>query len=247
LARLERYDLQAHPAFQEKYLKPRQQKFDDAYNLVKEAGGNPEELRRAMSLVGESRIEALEGIAESIPHQMMKGRFERLIEGIDADSRVINEKLANHRQTIQEEEKNETIRRHETNEKMAKEWKSLLGAARTDLMENVKLEALVKVDRPGFEWWNNQIDEDDAVAEEILLKSTPQKAAVAAVLASKCGTYRSMWQAERELTKAQAKEIAELKGAEPTLTRERIAAKAEGDGVAPDDIISRLRAGGYKK
>jgi hypothetical protein len=247
LARLERYDLQAHPAFQEKYLKPRQQKFDDAYNLIKEVGGNPEALRHAMALVGEPRIEALEGIAESIPHQMMRGRFERLIEGIDADSRIINEKLANHRQTIQEEAKNETIRRHENNEKMAKEWKSLLGAARSDLLENIKLEVLQKVGKSDFEWWDKQVDEIDQVAEEILLKSTPQKAAIAAYLAASAGPLRAMFHAERKRANALEQENRELKGADPTLTRERLAAKVEGDGIAADDIISRLRTGAYKK
>lgn len=247
LSRLERLDLQAHPAFQEKYLKPRQQKFDDAYNLVKESGGNPELLRRAMLLVGEPRIEAIEEIAEAIPHKMLRGRFERLIEGIDADSKIINEKLENHQKTKQEEDKNETIRRHENNEKMAKEWKSLLGAARSDLLENIKLEVLQKVGKSDFEWWDKQVDEIDQVAEEILLKSTPQKAAIAAYLAASAGPLRSMFHAERKRANALEQENRELKGADPTLTHERLAAKVEGDGVQPEDILSRLRTGAYKK
>jgi len=247
LSRLERYDLAAHPAFQEKYLKPRQQKFDDAYNLVKEVGGNPEALRRAMLLVGEPRIEALEEIANAIPHQMMRGRFERLIEGIDADSKVINEKLANAKLAAQEEAKQETIRRHENNEKAAKEWKSLLGAARTDLVENIKLETLMKTGKPEHEWWDKQVDEIDEVAEEILLKSTPQKAAIAAYLAASAGAFRSMYQAERAARLATEKEVRELKGAEPNLNQDRRPAKVDGDATEPDAIISRLRSGAYKK
>jgi len=247
LSRLERYDLQASPAFQEKYMKPRQQKFDDAYRLVKDAGGDADALGRAMPLVGAQRIEALEEIARGIQSPMMRGRFERLIEGIESDSRVINEKLANAKQFAQEEAKNETIRRHEDNEKMAKEWVSLLGAARSDLLENIKLETLQKVNKPEFEWWDNQVDEIDAVAQEILLKSSPQKAAIAAYLAASAGPLRSMWQAERKRANALDKENRELKGADPKLGQDRIATKVEGDGVAPDDILSRLRTGAYRK
>lgn len=246
-ARLERYDLQSSPAFQEKYMKPRQQKFDDAFRLVKEAGADANMLPRAMSLVGPQRIEALEEIAQSIPSQMMRGRFERLIEGIDEDTRVINEKLANAKQAVQEEAKNETIRRHETTEKMAKEWKSLLGAARADLLENVKLEVLQKVNKPEFEWWDKQVDEIDAVAEEILLKSTPQKAVMAAYLGASCGAFRSMWQAERKARLAVEEENRALKGADPKLGQDRRPAKVESDAATTDDIISRLRTGAYKK
>ena len=247
LTRLERYDLQATPAFQEKYIKPRQQKFDDAYSLVRDAGGNPEALARAMSLAGKPRIEALEEIAESIPQQIMRNRFERLIEAIDADSKVINEKLANAKQAAEEEAKNAIIRRHENNEQITKELKSLLGAARSDLLEHTKLETLVKVGKPEFEWWDKQVDEIDQVAEEILLKGTPQKAAYAAYLAASAGAFRSMYQAERSARLAVEQENRELKGAEPNLTRERLAPKIEGDGVEPADIIGRLHAGAYKK
>lgn len=247
LSRLERYDLQATPAFQEKYIKPRQQKFDDAYSLVKESGGNPEALARAMSLSGKPRIEALEEIAESIPQQIMRNRFERLIEAIDADSRVINEKLANAKLAAEEEAKNDIIRRHEHNEKITKELKSLLAAARSDLTEKMKLETLIKTGKPEDEWWDKKVDQVESIAEEFLFKSTPQEWAIGAYMVGSAGVFREMYQAERAARLAVEQENRELKGAEPNLTRERIAPKIEGDGVEPADIIGRLRSGAYKK
>lgn len=247
LARLERYDLQATPAFQEKYMKPRQQKFNDAYNLLKEAGANPDALAGAMSMAGPARIEALEEIAESIPHKMVRGRFERLVEAIDADSRVINEKLADAKRSAEEQSKNELIRRHETNQKLEQELKSLLGAARTDLLENLKLETLVKTGKPEFEWWDKQVDEVDRVAEEILLKGTPQDSAIAAYLGASAGVFRNMYHAERKARLALELENRELKDAEPNLTQDRRPPKVEGDGVEPVDILGRLHSGIYKK
>lgn len=247
LARLERYDLQATPAFQEKYIQPRQQKFNDARALLKESGGNPDALAGALSMVGTARIDALEEIAASIPHQMMRGRFERLIEGIDADSRVINEKLANARQSAEEESRNETVRRHENNEKIAKELKSLLGAARSELMDKVGLETLKKVGKPEYEWWDKQVDKVDEVAEEILLKATPPDSAIAAYLAASAGVFRNMYQSERAARLAVEQENRELKGAEPNLNQDRRAPKVEGDGVDSADILGRLRSGVYKK
>lgn len=247
LARVERANLLESPKFQRDYLEPRAKEFSNAQGIVKDAGADPAMLTRAISLTGKGRIEALDEIREAIPSDMMKGRFDRLIESIDNRTVEINERLANAKTAAQEQAKQETIQRHETSEKMTKELKSLLGAARSDLLENVKLETLQKVGKPGFEWWDEQVDEIDQVAEEILLKSTPQKAAVAAYLAASAGALRSMFQAERESNKAKDREIAELKGATPRLEADRSRPKPEKDGIEPDDITARLREGFYKR
>lgn len=247
LERIERYNLMESPNFQREYLQPRVKDFQRAQEIVKNAGGDPVALERIMSLSGKARIDALEELAEAIPQQLQRDSFGRLIEAIDSRTRDINERLANARAENETLKRQEKISNHQNLEKMEGELRALLASARRDLADNVKLEVLQKVGKPGFEWWDEGIDEDDKVAEEILLKSTPEKAAIAAHLAARCGRYRSMWQAERKALAAANDEIAQLKGAGPKITQDRRATPVEKEGGDTNDILGRLQSGFYKK
>lgn len=246
LERIERYNLMESPNFQREYLQPRVKDFQRAQEIVKNAGGDPVSLERIMSLSGKARIDALEELAEAIPQQLQRDSFGRLIEAIDSRTRDINERLANARAENETLKRQEKISNHQNLEKMEGELRTLLASARRDLADNVKLEVLQKVGKPGFEWWDEGIDEDDKVAEEILLKSTPEKAAIAAHLAARCGRYRSMWQAERKALAAANDEIAQLKGAGPKITQDRRATPVEKEGGDTNDILGRLQSGFYK-
>lgn len=247
LARIERYNLMESPNFQREHLQPRLKDFQSAQQILKDVGADPVELERALALSGKARIDMLEDIGEKIPHQMLRDRFGRLIESIDNRTRDINERLANHKQAMQEQQKNDLITQQQQRDRMVTEFESLLSSAHHDLSTNVMPELFTKVGKPGFEWWNEAIDRDAKVAREALLESTPPKAAYAAVMASKLGTVLEMWRAERKLTQAQAKEISELKGAGPKITQDRRAAPVEKEGGETNDILGRLKSGFYKK
>lgn len=243
LARVERVDLLSSPKFQQDFIAPRDKDFSDAQKLVKEAGGDPAELARAMGLRGRARMDALDDISKEIPNEMMRRRFDGYIESIDRRTEEINEKLANAKVALEEDRRQQALNRHQNNEKTAQELKVLLGSARRHLAEEMKLEAFQKVGKPDFEWWDKGIDEDDQAAEEIWLKATPESAALAAVLAPRAGRYRGMWMAERNARVAVEKELAELKGAEPSLERNRSKpSTVTGDDVdVTDAILQRLR------
>lgn len=248
LARVERTNLLDSPKFQKEHLQPRQKAFDKLQGIVKEGGADPAAIQRAISMApGKLRIEALDAIREEIGSEMLKGQFDRLVEDIDSKTSDINEKLKNAKQTVEELKRNETVQTHEQRVAQQKQLEGLLGSAFDDLKDNVGLEVLHKTGKPEFAWFDDQVDEILSVARDVYLKATPEKAAVASVLAASAGPYRAMFQAEREANKALRAEIAELKGAEPTLSADRRAEKVATDGVEPDDITARLRAGFYKK
>lgn len=247
LEKVTRLDLTQHPQFQQQYIAPREKAFQDASQIVRDSGGDPTAVARAMGLTGKPRLDALEEIADGIENKMARGRFERAVETIDEKTREINEKLRNAKQTSEELRRQDTISREEQLQQESKQWKGLLSAAHRNLLENHKLEPLQKVDKPGYEWWNEQADEILTVAEDILLKATPEKAATAAVLAGSADAFRKMWLAEKAARIALDKEVAELRGAEPSLTRERPQPKpAAGENREVSDILADLRAGKFK-
>lgn len=247
LERVERVSLLDSPKFQADHIVPRQRAFDSLAGLVKEYGSDVGTLQRAMGMQGKGRIEALDDIRAELPSDMLKSRFDRLVDDIENRTTTINEALRNSKQTAEEMRRQETLSREERLQQESKQWKGLLSATRRDLVDNLKFEPLIKIGKPGFEDWDKQADEIDEVALDVLLKATPEKSAYAAYLAAACGPFQNMWRNERAARLAVEKELAELKGADPSLSSERPAPKVEGEPTDSSSIIAGLRAGAYKK
>lgn len=247
LGRIERVNLLESPKFQAEHIIPRQKAFDTLAGLVKEYGSDVGTLQRAIGMQGKSKIEALDAIREELPSPMLQSRFDRLVEDIENRTTAINEALRNSKQTAEEMKRQDTLSREERLQQEQKQWEGLLDAAHRNLLENHKLEPLQKVDKAGYEWWNQQADEIRLIAKDILLNATPEKAATAAVLAGSADAFRKMWLAERAARGAGDKELAELRGADPSLSSERPAPKVEGDPTDSSSILAGLRAGVYKK
>lgn len=247
LARLEKTDLMNSPKFQRDHLAPRKKSFDAAVNIVKESGADVSALGRAFNLTGKAQAEALDEIRGEITSETMRGQFDLLVRDINSKTAEINEKLADSRKAAEEMKREETVQTHEQRQKIQKQFEALLGSAITDLKDNAGLEVLRKTGKPEFAWFDDQVDEIMAVAREVYLDSTPEKAAIASVLAASAGPFRSMWQAERASNKALRQEISELKGASPTMSAERKTPKGDNGKSDVDDIMSRLHAGAYRK
>lgn len=247
LGKVERYNLLDSPKFQKEFIQPRQKAFQTAESIVKEAGGDAALLQRAMALGGKARTELLDEIRESIPSEMMKGRFDRQIEAIDAKTAEINEKLADSKRALEESRRDETVQTHEQRQKQVKQLEGLLGSALSDLEENLGLAVLKKTGKPEFQWHDDNVDKIKALAKEIYLDATPEKAAYASVAAAAFDTVYAWWEAERQANQAKDQIIAELRGAEPSITAERQAAKVDGDASDAESITARLRDGAYRK
>lgn len=247
--RLERQNLREHPIFQERYIQPRQRMAGEAAEVVKLAGGDPEALERALSLVGKSRIAAFDDIVKDVESPVLRAKLERLIDGIDTKDGEIAAALKDSKGLSDKLGQEEKIARHEMLARQEQQLKSLLGAATRDLADNLKLEVLQKTGKPDFKWWDDQVDEIRATSEEILLKATPDKMAIASVLAAAAGPLRSMWQSERKARLAAEARLAEIEDAEPDLKDRRQPKPPEGEFAPDADItqvaMARLRRGDF--
>lgn len=245
--RLGRLDLVQKPQFQRDFIQPRNKAFNEAQAILKEYGTEPGKLQRAMTMTGKMRAEALDEIRETIGSDHMRGQFDILIRDIDRKTSEIDEQLKNHRERSEEYARQEAIDKQKNIEKTTGDLKTLLASAHRQLAEEVKLEVLQKTGKADFKWWDDQADEISQIAEEIMFKSTPEKAAIAAHLAASAGPYRSLWQAEREARLDAEKRLREYEDSDPGLgttrtTKTSTSTAADDDDIA-DAIIKNLRAG----
>lgn len=246
LARIERVDLAASPKFQRDFVQPRNKLFAEAKTVLKDAGADPEALDQAMGLMGKARIDAFDAIVESIPSQTLRDRFGRLIDGVDAKNREINEALGNARKNSEQNKKQEMIANHEAILKQEAELKTALAIARRDLAENAKIPVLQKTGDPNYAWWDKIVDEVDVTAEFFMLKATPEMLPKIAYGAAMVDPLLDMFHSERKARLAAEKRLAAIEGAEPGLGEDKRKPK---DSEVSDDadiktaVFARLRSG----
>lgn len=242
--RLERTDLMSSPKFQNEFILPRNKMFEDAQGLLKDAGVDPALLSQALGMNGRARITAMDSILEEIPSQMLKDRFGRLIDGLDAKNRDINEQLKNAHTNLEQMTREEKAAEHAKFLGMEKQILAGLEQCGRDLADKMGIELLHKTGQKNYEWWDKQKDEIDSLAREIATKSTPDKIPIISYYAAMFGPQREMWKSERARAEAAEAENRELKGVEPTLGEDKRASKE-----IPDDadfksvILGKLRAG----
>lgn len=256
-SRLERQNALAHPIFQQQFVQPRNQMAAQALETVKEAGGDSEALERALSLTGKNRTAALDEIVGSVDSHVLRARLERLIDGIDTKDREIGAALKDAKGLNEKMSRDAKIQQHEMLQRQEQQLLSMLGSVEKSFLEGMespeggttKLEVLQKVGQKGYEWWDEQADEIRATARDILLKGTPQKIAVAAVLAASCGAYKSLYENERKARQAAEKRNALKDDAEPDLKDRRQATTTTTEFAPDEDItkvaLARLRRGDF--
>lgn len=246
MARIERVDLASSPKFQRDFVQPRNKLFAEAKAVLKDAGADPEALDHAMGLMGKARIDAFDAIVEAIPSQTLRDRFGRLIDGVDAKNREINEALGNARKNSEQFKKQETIANHEAILRQETELKQMLQIARRDLAENAKIPVLQKTGDPNYAWWDKIVDEVDVLAEHFMLKATPEMLPKIAYGAAMVDPLLDMFHSERKARLAAEARLKAIEDAEPGLGEDE--RKPKDTEVADDAdiktaVFARLRSG----
>lgn len=244
---VQRSELKAHPRFQQRFVLPRTQNLTEAQGIIKDMGGDPDALEHALSLRGKAKVAALEDIFQGVESTVLRDKLGRLVDGIESIDREMETVLKDSKGTAEQLARQDKIAHHEQLMQQEQQLKSLLGAARKDLADNLGLEVLKKTGKPEFKWWDDQVDEIDATAHSILFEGTPDKMAFAAVLAASAGPLRAAWQAERKARMALEERLAAFEEAEPEL-RDKAAKAKDGAIEIPEDadmataVTMRLRA-----
>ena len=215
---LARTSVEHHQEFQQKIIAPMHGAWNEAARIVHEAGGDPQDLAKALSLSGRAQFEALDTIMEGMPES---AKIEAN-EAIRAYKRFDNQRrqaLAEAPKTAETLRKNDLQRQYETISKQKEEMKNLFENAVAKLRDEAKVEVLQKSDDPDAKWWNDQADQIVEQSRRLYLDNTDMgKVAIACALAPMADVYRKLWMAERQDNQKNQKIIKDRFGSEPNLS-----------------------------
>lgn len=215
---LTRLGVEQSAEFQQNILAPLHASWNEAARIVKDSGGDPHALARAMSLNGRAQFEALDEIFEAIPESAAAEANEALrTYRRYEDAR--RQYVANAPQTLEGIRKRETEREMQSIQKQREDMKGIFENAVKRLREDAKLEVLLRTDRPEGDWWNTQGDNIVKQARDLYLENTDMnRVAMACLLAPAADTYRKLWINSQKKIGQLQKVINERIGNEPTLT-----------------------------
>lgn len=215
---LSRVGVEHSVEFQNNILRPLHTAWNDAVRIVRDAGGDPQALAKAMTLNGKAQFEALDNLFEEMPesakleaHDALRTyrRFE------DARKAAI----ANAPAALEGIRKRETERQYQVLQQQREEMKNLFDSALTKLRDEAKLEVLLKTDTPDGQWWNEQGDNIVKQARELYLENTDlNRVAMACLLAPTADVYRKLFLRSQKKVGELQKLINERISSEPNLT-----------------------------
>ena len=217
---LGRMGVEQHRLFQQQIINPMKAAWGEASRIVKETGGDPAELAKALNLSGKAQFEALDEVLSGIPES---AKLE--VNNAVAAYRRLDErrKAALHQQnlpqTIEALKKRDMEAQLQFLSRQKEEMRAMYDKAVARLRDEAKVEVLQKSNDPDARWWNEQADQIEEVGRSVFIDNTDMgKMAFACAMAPMADVYRKLFLNERT-ARLKAEGIMKSKfGSEPTLS-----------------------------
>lgn len=233
---LSRMGVEGHAEFQQQVIQPMTQAWQQAAQIIKDAGGNPQELARAVQLQGKAHFEALDEVFEGLP-ESAKLEAHQAIAAYKRLDKVRQQALQNAPKTYEALHKKDLERQYQSINEQRAEMKKLFQEAGRKLREVAKVELLQKSDDPDAAWWNKQAEEIEQNANNLYMENTDmEKMAYATWLAPMADVYRKLWISERMAHEKTAKNLKEKFGAEPYIGESGGGPDTTPSGQLQDDL-----------
>lgn len=215
---VERKAIEEHPFVRQQFDEPRKQLFAIAKKALENADLPSDSLSKILSMDGKDRVDAMDELYDNIKSPSTREKVTNAIAQIDlleekkaeffADRKGVNERMT-------QAQKAEQYRLMSEQEKQMTE----MSKATVDWITNTAgFEFLKKATEPGSEKWNERVDNDLALIEELTLRNTnPQKLMTAVALGVTAPHYRAAWQSTLTRAKAAEARVAELEGTLPKM------------------------------
>lgn len=214
---LTRLGVEQSAEFQNNIIRPLTQAWNEAARIVKDAGGDPHSLARAMSLSGKAQFEALDELFEHMPESAKIEAHDalRVYRRYEEARRVA---VANAPEAMKGIQKRESERQVQELNKQREEMKGMFDRV-VARMKDDKLELLLKTDKDEGKWWNDQADRVVEQGRNLFLENTDmEKVAVACLLAPAADAYRKLWLNSQKKIGQLQKIINDKIGNEPNLS-----------------------------
>jgi hypothetical protein len=215
---LSRVGVEHSPEFKQQILRPLYASWGEASRIVKESGGDPQDLRAAMSLQGRAQFEALDQLFADMP-ESAKAEAHDALRTYRRYDQARAAALADAPRTAEAIRQRETQRQHQELGRARNEMQQMFENALTALRDEAKVEVFLKTNDPETDWWNKQGESVVEQARSLFLENTDlNKVAMACLLAPTADAYRNLFmKAQKQV--AELKQIIKEKGwAEPNLS-----------------------------
>ncbi len=215
---LSRVGVEHSAEFQQNVMQPLTQSWNEAARIVRDAGGDPQELAKAMSLNGRAQFEALDNLFEGIP-ESAKMEAHDALRSYRRYEEVRRNAVKNAPKALEAIKARETERQYQELTKQRQDMSGMFDRALTRLRDEAKVEVFKTTDDPEGKWWNEQAERLVTQGRNLFLENTDMdKVALACLLAPAADAYRQLFvRSQQQLTKLQ-KMFRERIGNEPNLS-----------------------------
>lgn len=236
---VEQTNLQRHPNFIATFTQPRAKLLEMAQKTVKDFGGDPAVLEKALSLNGRARSEALDEIYSEVTSTSEREELAGMVRNIKmldqgASDAIQNAKL--HNEKLAEQER---LQNFQTHEKRVENVKGNLALAEKFLRDEHNFEILKDTSDPDLKKTQDQIR---STAERLMLQTEdPAELSAAAYMAASCGVYRNIAKGQLEKIKSLEARLKDYEESEPTLNGDRPnASKSDDEQGDQEDFVGNL-------
>jgi hypothetical protein len=215
---LSRVGVEQSAEFHQNIIQPLTQSWNEAARIVRDSGGDPQELAKVMSLSGKAQFEGLDQLFEGMPesakmeaHDALRSyrRYEDLRRRAVADAPKTLEKIRDR----------ENQRQYQEMTAQRQEMGNMFERAVARLRDEAKVEVFQRTNDPEGKWWNDQSDQLIAQGRSLFLENTDlDRVALACLLAPAADTYRKLFLTAQKKVGDLQKIINDRLGGEPNLS-----------------------------
>ena len=215
---LSRVGVEHSQEFQQNIIRPLTGAWNEAAKIVRDSGGDPQELAKAMSLNGRAQFEALDNLFEGMP-ESARAEAHDALRTYRRYEEARRTAVANAPKTLEALQARETERQYKELTRQRQDMSGMFDRALTRLRDEAKVEVFRTTDDPSGKWWNDQQETLIKQGRDLFLENTDMdKVALACLLAPAADAYRKLFiKSQQQLGKLQ-KMFKERIGNEPNLS-----------------------------
>jgi len=233
-ALLKRDYLEGHAEFQNNIIRPMSAAWYEAARTLKEVGGDPQALAKAVTLQGKAQFEALDEILSDVP-ESAKTEINNALASYRRYDEARLTALRNAPQAAEALRRKDMERQYQIINMQKEGMSNLFEEAVRKLRDEARVEVLLKSSDPEAKWWNDQADSLVSQSRALYLDNTDMgRMAMACVLAPMADTYRKLWLTERAKNQKMDTTMKERFGSEPTLSES--GGNAQGPSSYQEDM-----------
>jgi hypothetical protein len=215
---LSRVGVEHSAEFQQQILVPLTAHWNEAARIVRDAGADPNDLAKAMTLSGRSQFEALDTLFSDLP-ESARAQAHDALRSYRRFEDARRNAVANAPQTLEHLHKREVERQYQEVSKQRDDMKGMFERALSRLRDEAKVEVFQHTQEPDGKWWNDQADQMVEAGRNLFLENTDlDKVAFACLLAPAADAYRKLFiQSQKKISELQ-QIIKDKIGNEPVLS-----------------------------